>query len=179
MTETSIILIGPMGSGKSTIGRLLAKELGYPFYDSDKEIEAKTGANISTIFEYEGEAGFRLREAEILDTITRISPIILATGGGAILLPENQIMLKARGYVVYLQCSVDKQFERTQKDSNRPLLLIPNPKEKLREIFLFRAPIYKKIADFTIDTGLNSSKTASKQIIQEYLRSRTSIDENC
>lgn len=159
-----------MGAGKSTIGRLLAKTLGLQFLDSDKEIEQRTGASIPMIFEYEGEAGFRRREAEILAVLTASKPIILATGGGSVILPENQRVLSERGFVVYLQCSVDKQFERTHKDANRPLLNTDNPKARLEELFQARDPIYQAVADFTIDTGQHSSRSAVRQILKAFNR---------
>jgi shikimate kinase len=166
----NIFLVGPMGAGKSTIGRLLAKTLGLQFLDSDKEIEQRTGASIPMIFEYEGEAGFRKREAEILAVLTASNPIILATGGGSVILPENQRVLSERGFVVYLQCAVDKQFERTHKDANRPLLKTDNPKARLEELFKARDPIYQAVADFIIDTGQHSSRSAVRQILKAFNR---------
>ena len=159
-----------MGAGKSTIGRLLAKTLGLRFLDSDKEIEQRTGASIPMIFEYEGEAGFRKREGEIMATLTAMSPIVLATGGGSVILPENQQLLSQRGFVVYLQCAVDKQFERTHKDSNRPLLNTDNPRARLEELFKARDPLYQAVADFSIDTGQHSSRSAVRQILKAFNR---------
>jgi len=166
----NIFLVGPMGAGKSTIGRLLAKTLGLRFLDSDKEIEQRTGASIPMIFEYEGEAGFRKREAETLAALTAMSHIVLATGGGSVILPDNQALLKQRGFVVYLQCAVDKQFERTHKDSNRPLLNTGDPKGRLEELFKIRDPLYHAVADFIIDTGQNSSRSAVRQILKAFNR---------
>jgi len=168
----NIFLIGPMGAGKTTIGRMLAKNLGVPFCDSDKEIEQRTGVSIPMIFEYEGEAGFRKREAEVLGVLTQSSPIVLATGGGAVLLPENRTLLRQRGFVVYLQCSVDKQLERTHKDSNRPLLKTENPRARLEELFRFRAPLYRELAHFTVDTGIYSSRNAVRQILRAFQRAQ-------
>jgi shikimate kinase len=164
----NIFLIGPMGAGKTTIGRLLAKALGVPFLDSDKEIEQRTGASIPMIFEYEGETGFRKREAEAIAALTNLSPIVLATGGGSVLLTENQQLLRQRGFVVYLQCAVDKQVERTYKDANRPLLNTENPQERLEALFKIRAPIYESLADCIVDTGENSSRSAVRQILKAY-----------
>ena len=143
MTRSSrnIFLVGPMGAGKSTIGKMLTKSLGIAFIDSDKEIEQRTGVTIPMIFEYEGETGFRRRESEVLAILTEMAPIVLATGGGAVILPENQQMLKERGFVVYLQCSVDRQLERTYKDTNRPLLKTANPRAKLEELYRMRDQI--------------------------------------
>ena len=162
-----------MGAGKSTIGRLLAKTLGLRFLDSDKEIEQRTGASIPMIFEYEGEAGFRKREAEVLATLTAMHPIILATGGGSVTLPESQQLLKQRGFVVYLQCAVEKQLERTHKDSNRPLLNTDNPRARLEELFQARDPLYHAVADFIIDTGQHSSRSAVRQILKAFNRDAT------
>lgn len=165
---TSIFLIGPMGAGKSTIGRLLAKSLGVSFVDSDKEIERKTGVSIPMIFEYEGESGFRKREADVISELTAMKGIILATGGGSILLPENQSHLRDRGFVVYLHCPIEKQLERTHKDSNRPLLKTENPRQRLTELFAVREPIYRDLADCVIDTGQSSSRNAVRQILRAY-----------
>ena len=164
----NIFLIGPMGAGKTTIGRLLASELEVDFLDTDREIEQRTGVSIPMIFEYEGEAGFRKREAEVLAHLTILDHIVLATGGGAILLPENRHHLKQRGFVVYLQCSVDKQVERTYKDSHRPLLNTENPHQRLLELFRIREPLYLAVADYSVDTGQYSSRSAVRQILRAY-----------
>jgi shikimate kinase len=166
----NIFLIGPMGAGKTTIGRLLANALGVKFYDSDKEIEHRTGVGIPMIFEFEGEAGFRKREAEVLDDLTAIHPIVLATGGGSVLLPENRQVLQARGFVVYLQCPVDKQLERTHKDVNRPLLRTENPRARLDELQRERAPLYQAAADLAVDTGVYSSRSAVRMILKAFNR---------
>jgi len=168
----NIFLIGPMGAGKTTIGRLLAKSLGVPFFDSDKEIEQRTGVSIPMIFEYEGEAGFRKREAEVLAILTQLDPIILATGGGSVLLAENREHLAQRGFVVYLQCAVAKQLERTHKDVNRPLLNTDNPRARLEELLHVRDPIYRTLADFVLDTGQYSSRSAVRQILRAFNRTR-------
>ena len=159
-----------MGAGKTTIGKLLAKSLGVSFFDSDKEIEHRTGVSIPMIFEYEGEAGFRKRESEVLSVLTQYSGIVLATGGGAVLMPENRDYLTQRGFVVYLQCPVDKQVERTHKDTNRPLLNIDNPRARLEELYRVRDPIYRQIAHCIVDTGLYSSRSASRQILRAFNR---------
>ncbi len=166
----NIFLVGPMGAGKTTIGRLLAKSLDVEFLDSDKEIELRTGVSIPMIFEYEGELGFRKREAEILADLTALSPIVLATGGGSVMLPENRQVLCQRGFVVYLQCPVDTQLERTQRDSNRPLLKTENPRERLEELLKVRDPIYHSIADFIVDTGEFSSRGSVRHILKAFYR---------
>ena len=141
-----------MGAGKSTIGRQLSKQLGLPFHDSDHEIEKHTGVDIPLIFELEGEAGFRKRESAIIDELTRLPDIILATGGGAILDPLNRHHLAERGKVIYLHASVDQQLKRTCRDRNRPLLQTPDPRGKLVELMAERDPLYREIADLVIDT---------------------------
>lgn len=161
----NIFLIGPMGAGKSTIGRLLGKSLTLEFVDSDKEIERRTGVTIPMIFEYEGEAGFRKREAEVIDELTRQKGVVLATGGGAILLPENRQCLRARGLVIYLHCSVDHQLERTHKDTQRPLLQTDSPRQRLTELFTVREPIYRELADVIVDTTKSSSRSVVRQIV--------------
>lgn len=168
--NSSIFLIGPMGAGKSTIGRLLAKAMDVEFIDSDREIERKTGVSIPLIFEYEGEEGFRRREAEVIGELTQAEGIVLATGGGSVLLPENQQSLKERGFVVYLHCPVEKQLERTQKDLNRPLLRTEDPRKRLMDLFKVREPIYRKVADCVIDTGIASSRTIVCQILKAHGR---------
>jgi shikimate kinase len=149
---TNVFLIGPMGSGKTAVGKHLARLLRAPFRDSDAEIETRTGVDISYIFSREGEAGFRQREREILEVVTRESPIVLATGGGAILLPENRAVLHDRGFVVYLRTSLEQQAERVRQGRNRPLLHDVDPLTKLTELMVVRAPLYESLADFTIAT---------------------------
>lgn len=168
MTLESIYLIGLMGAGKTTIGRQLAKSLSMPFYDSDKAVEESTGVDIPTIFEFEGEEGFRDREQKMIQKLTQIKGIVLATGGGAILREENRKVLKDNGYVVYLQCSVERILERTRRDTQRPLLKTDNPKERLQLLFEQRQPLYLACSDFKIDTGIHKSKTVVNRILEEY-----------
>lgn len=156
-TQSLIILVGPMGAGKTTIGRLLAQQLGYQFYDSDSEIEAAAGVSVGWIFEKEGEAGFRQRESKILDKLTRCSHTVLATGGGAVMTPINREFFK-RGMVIYLRAEVEVQYERTCRDRNRPLLQTENPKQRLADLFAIRDPIYQQLADVVITTGHTSPK---------------------
>jgi shikimate kinase len=168
MTLENIYLIGLMGAGKTTIGRQLAKALSMPFYDSDKAVEESTGVDIPTIFEFEGEEGFRGREQKMIQKLTQLKGIVLATGGGAILREENRKVLKDNGYVVYLQCSVERILERTRRDTQRPLLKTDNPKERLQILFEQRQPLYLACADFKIDTGIHKSKTVVSRILEEY-----------
>ncbi len=148
----SFFLVGPMGAGKSTIGRQLARSLHLKFVDSDREIEEKTGVDIPLIFELEGESGFRKREKEVIDELSARTGIVLATGGGAVLDADNQRHLCSRGYVIYLHTSVDQQLKRIAHDKNRPLLQTANPRQKLAELMEFRDPLYREIADWTIET---------------------------
>ena len=151
--QLNVYLVGPMGSGKTTIGRQLAKALRVEFVDSDHEIEDRTGATIPWIFDIEGEAGFRKREKTVIDDLTQRRGIVLATGGGAILAPENRQCLKNRGIVVYLRATLDELCERTAKDKNRPLLKTENPRTKLESLLSEREPLYLEVADLVIDTG--------------------------
>jgi shikimate kinase len=148
----SFFLVGPMGAGKSTIGRQLARALGIKFIDSDREIEARTGVDIPLIFELEGESGFRKREQEAIDELSAMPDIVLATGGGAVLDPRNRRNLASRGSVIYLQTSVDQQLRRTAHDRNRPLLQTGNPRAKLEKLLAERDPLYREIADIIIET---------------------------
>lgn len=169
MTETkskNIFLIGPMGAGKSSVGKYLAKQLGMIFYDSDEEIEKRTGVDIGWIFDIEGEAGFRRRETMIIRDLTNLSYIVLATGGGSILEEENQIMLKNKGRVVYLEVSPEFQQTRTLNDSRRPLLRVSNREEVLHQLYLQRKPIYEALADFRVATDERPVQAVADDIIQ-------------
>lgn len=163
----NIFLIGPMGAGKSTIGRSVAKLLKMEFYDSDQVIEEKTGADIAWIFDIEGEAGFREREKGVIEELTQMQNIVLATGGGTIVTPENRIALAARGVVVYLRTSLDQQFERTRKDAKRPLLQTTNVKERLDELWEQREPHYDEIADMTFHTDGLTVNAVANEIIKQ------------
>ncbi|MDD1630648.1 MAG: shikimate kinase AroK [Methylococcaceae bacterium] len=164
----NIYLVGLMGAGKTTIGRQLAKSLSVPFYDSDKAIEESTGVDIPTIFEFEGEEGFRDREQKMIQQLTKLEGIVLATGGGAILREENRRLLKENGFIVYLQCSVERILERTRRDMQRPLLKTENPRERIESLFAQREHLYLSCADFIIDTGIMQSKTVVNHILEEY-----------
>jgi shikimate kinase len=163
--QRNIFLIGPMGAGKSTIGRHLAQMLHLNFYDSDAEIEKKTGADIAWVFDVEGEQGFRNREQDMIDELTQEHGIVLATGGGAVVLPENRTHLSARGIVVYLKTSVNKQLARTLKDKRRPLLQTEDPRIVLEALAEKRNILYDEVADYTIETDDQSAKVVASQII--------------
>lgn len=164
----NIYLVGLMGAGKTTIGRQLARTLKLPFYDSDKAIEESTGVDIPTIFEFEGEEGFRDREQKMIQQLTKMDGIVLATGGGAILREENRQLLKENGFIVYLQCSVDRILERTRRDTQRPLLNTAEPRERIETLFAQREPLYLACADYKIDTGVLQSKVVVNHILEEY-----------
>ncbi len=166
-TPGSIFLTGPMGAGKSTIGRQLAKQLSMSFHDSDHEIEQRTRVDIPLIFELEGEAGFRKRESEVIDELTLLPNIVLATGGGAILDSENRERLRSQGFVIYLHTSVKQQLSRTSRDHNRPLLQTPDPRTTLEELLATRDPLYREIADLVIETDGMRVRDVVRRIIQE------------
>jgi len=157
-----------MGAGKTTIGRLLAKALAMPFYDSDKAIEESTGVDIPTIFEFEGEEGFRDREQKMIRQLTKQEGIVMATGGGVILREENRKLLKENGFVVYLKCPVERILERTRRDTQRPLLRTDNPRAKIESLFAQREPLYLACADYQVDTGSIPSKIVVKQILDKF-----------
>jgi len=163
----NIFLIGLMGAGKTTIGRQIASELSLEFFDSDHEIENRTGVTITHIFDIEGESGFRKRETAMIDELTEKKGIVLATGGGAILKVENRQFLRSRGTTIYLYANIDTLLERTSKDRNRPLLQTENPQEKLEELLAERDPLYRETADIIIDTGKDSVRLAIKEILDK------------
>ncbi len=173
-----IILIGPMGAGKSTIGRRLARTLGLRFVDSDQEIERQTGADIPLIFELEGEAGFRRREQAMLAQLTEEDGIVLATGGGAILSAENRHHLRSRGQVVYLETPVDEQLRRTRHDRNRPLLRTDDPRARLEALMQEREPLYREAAHLIVSTAHGSIATVVKTIVDGLERLETDADAN-
>jgi shikimate kinase len=149
----ALFLVGMMGAGKTTVGRRLARRLERPFVDADRELEARLGVPIPTIFELEGEAGFRRREAAIIDELTRREPIVLATGGGAVLDPANRAALHERGRVVYLRASVGDLWHRLRRDKVRPLLKAPDPRARIEELVRLRDPLYREVAHLVVDTG--------------------------
>lgn len=151
--NTNIIFVGLMGAGKTTVGRAVARRLGRPFFDSDHEIEARTGARIPVIFELEGEAGFREREAQVIAELAARDAIVLATGGGAVMRPENRAVLHDCGLVIYLRANPHDLWLRTRKDKNRPLLQTEDPKAKLEALYTERDPLYRECAHFVVETG--------------------------
>jgi shikimate kinase len=172
LSKHNIFLIGPMGSGKTAVGRHLARMLRFSFFDSDADIESKTGVDIAFIFEKEGEPGFRIREKESIERLTRMESIVLATGGGAVIDPDNRRMLAERGVVVYLATSIDQQLERTRHGRHRPLLNDTDPEQKLQELMLRRAVLYTEIADITVSTDGRRVQLVAEEIHHELRRAQ-------
>jgi shikimate kinase len=166
--KRNLFLIGPMGSGKTAVGKYLSRLLDAPFYDSDAEIERRTGVDIPYIFEKEGEAGFRERERETLEALTLTEPMILATGGGAVLLPANRAYLAERGFVAYLETSVQQQTHRVRHARNRPLLNNVDPGVKLEQLMRERAPLYREIADVTVTTDGRRVRSVAEEILRAF-----------
>jgi 3-dehydroquinate synthase len=164
-STTNIFLVGLMGSGKTTIGRALAKRLNKRFVDADHEIEARTGATIPWIFEIEGEANFRQREADVIRDLTAQEGIVLATGGGAVLNEQSRQLLKERGTVIYLRASVNSILQRTSHDRNRPLLQTDDPKARIEELSQQRAPLYQEVAHIIIETGRPNVQSVVQTIL--------------
>ncbi|WP_345337101.1 shikimate kinase AroK [Ferrimonas pelagia] len=164
--KRNIFLIGPMGAGKSTIGRHLAQMLHLEFFDSDQEIEARSGADIAWVFDVEGEEGFRKREARVITDLTEKQGIVLATGGGSVISKEVRNRLSARGIVVYLETTIDKQVARTQRDKRRPLLQVDEPREVLEKLAGERNPLYEEVADLVVRTDEQSAKIVANEIIE-------------
>lgn len=160
----NIFLIGPMGVGKTTIGRQLASELGLQFHDSDRELEAATGADIPWIFDVEGESGFRVREERMIDQLSQRHGVVLATGGGAILSADSRRRLHERGTVVYLRASLRQLQQRTHKDRNRPLLQTADPAARIRELMEKRDPLYRETAHMIIDTTRRGPRSVTAEI---------------
>jgi shikimate kinase len=170
--RTSVFLIGPMGSGKTAVGRHLARTLHLPFHDSDAEIERRTGVDIPFIFEKEGEAGFRQREREAIEALTQLPGIVLATGGGAVLLPENRRHLAERGCVVYLETSVAQQADRVRHGRHRPLLAAGDASSRLGQLMNARAPLYSEIADLVVSTDGRRVHSVAEEILRELASAR-------
>jgi len=165
--KRNIVLVGPMGAGKSTIGRHLAQMLHLDFHDSDHEIEQRTGADIAWVFDVEGEEGFRRREAQVIGDLSERQGIVLATGGGSVQSKDIRNYLSARGIVVYLETTIDKQVARTQRDKRRPLLQVDDPREVLESLAEIRNPLYEEIADVIVKTDEQSAKIVANQIIEQ------------
>jgi shikimate kinase len=170
--KRNVFLIGPMGSGKTAVGRHLARMLRFTFHDSDADIEARTGVDIAFIFEKEGESGFRIRERESIERLTRLQSIVLATGGGAVIDEDNRRTLSERGVVVYLATSIDQQLERTRHARHRPLLNDIDPGQKLQDLMRRRAALYSQIADFTVSTDGRRVQLVADEIHQSLKRTR-------
>jgi shikimate kinase len=170
IAKRNIFLIGPMGSGKTAVGRHLSRLFRLSFHDSDADIELRTGVDIAFIFEKEGEPGFRVREKESIDRLTQLEGIVLATGGGAVIDAENRRVLRDRGVVVYLETSVDQQLERTRHARHRPLLNDADPEETLAALMQKRAELYAEIADLTVSTDGRRVQLVAEEIHAELRR---------
>jgi shikimate kinase len=167
MKRSSVYLVGMMGAGKTTVGRLLARRLKLRFLDSDHEIEHRCGAAVPLIFDIEGEAGFRARESAVLAELTALEGVVLATGGGAVLAEDNRRRLAASGAVVYLRAQPEDLYERVRQDRNRPLLATADPLGRLRALYVERDPLYRSIADLVVDTGRQSVQALVRTLIDE------------
>ncbi len=176
-SSNTLIIVGPMAAGKSTIGKRLAEALALPFYDSDQVIEERSGVTVSWIFEVEGESSFRAREENVIDELTQKQNIVLATGGGAILSPLSRDRIKARGYVVYLEVSLEEQIRRTERDplQRRPLLQAPDRKEVLRTLREMRDPLYQSVADLTMHTDRCSQRDLLRDIVSAFKNNKKKI----
>jgi len=168
----SIFLVGMMGAGKTSVGRVLAKRLEKTFYDSDHVIEDRTGVKIPVIFEIEGEPGFRVRESAVVGELTALHDIVLATGGGAVLGEKNRDRLRTRGTVIYLRATVRDLLNRTRHDKNRPLLQAADPRARLTELYEQRDPLYREVAHLTVDTGNQSITSLVNRLCQLLLEAR-------
>jgi shikimate kinase len=175
INQANIFLIGPMGSGKTAVGRQLSKLLEMQFYDSDAEIERITGVDIPFIFEKEGEAKFRERECEVIDALTQLNGVILATGGGAILAAHNRRYLSERGQVVYLRTSVEQQLDRVKHGRQRPLLHNTDPEQRLRELLAIRAPLYESIANVMVSTDHRRVTAVASDILKALSLGHTEV----
>jgi shikimate kinase len=167
MSHRNIILIGPMGSGKSTIGNIIARRLHRDFQDSDHFIEERTGVDIARIFDVEGEQGFRERETNALNELLSENNRVIATGGGSVLRRENQQLLKQKGYIVFLDTSINQQMQRLRRDKKRPLLQTENPRERLESLLAERRPIYLNLADLAVKTDRRMARRLAADIINQ------------
>ncbi|MFM2344434.1 MAG: hypothetical protein RLZZ210_1045 [Pseudomonadota bacterium] len=175
--QQNIILIGMMGSGKTTIGRAVAQRINYPFFDSDHVIEERCGTSIATIFSLEGEIGFRKRETEVIHSLCSQANIVLATGGGAVLDEKNRKALQSSGIIIYLKASIDALWQRTSQDKTRPLLENKNPRQILENIYQDRDPIYTSMANYTVDTSKSNISTLITQILNFTKTATTKIED--
>ena len=166
-SRQNIFLVGPMGVGKTTIGRLLADRLGRHFYDTDRVIEERTGADIPWIFDVEGEAGFRSREQAVCAELAKKDSLVIATGGGIVVNPENRKAIRRDGIVIFLSATVEQLVERTAKDTRRPLLQNDNPRKVITDIFEARLPLYQELADITITTDQSSPRLLINDIVRQ------------
>lgn len=173
---TSIFLVGPMGSGKSTVGRALARRINFRFFDSDRVIEDNCGVDIPTIFEYEGEQGFRDREERTIDTLTNLPGIVLATGGGSVLREKSRARLRERGCVILLQVDIKEQLRRVAFDANRPLLQTDDPESRLRALMQEREPIYNAVAHIKITTDSRRMQSVVARILRQLHRNKVCLD---
>ena len=164
LDRKNVFLVGPMGAGKTTVGRLLGELLRQDFFDSDAEIEKATGADIPWIFDVEGEVGFRKRERKMIDFLTSKENIVLATGGGSVTAEESRRMLRERGDVVYLRASIDQQIRRMSGDNSRPLLQVEDRETQIRQLFEIRDPLYKEVSDISIETNGRNARFIAKEI---------------
>jgi len=162
----NIFLVGLMGAGKTTVARQLARRLGKTFYDTDHEIERRTGVRVQVIFEIEGEPGFRAREAQMVDSLTALQDVVLGTGGGVVLKPENRALLASRGFVIYLRAQPRDLYQRTRHDKSRPLLATDDPLARLEELQRVRDPLYREVADLIVDTGRQSVGALVDQLLK-------------
>ena len=165
-TASRIFLVGPMGAGKTTVGRALAAELSTCFFDSDSEIEGRAGVDIPWIFEIEGESGFREREHRILSSLCEEAPAVIATGGGAVVTEANRVLMAESGFVVYLEATIKEQVRRTKKDEKRPLLAGKNRQEVLAELMKTREPLYLEVADLVLATAGRNARELAQEIIE-------------
>lgn len=168
MSSVNVVLVGPMGVGKTTIGRQLSRELQLPFFDSDRVIEERTGADIPWIFDMEGEEGFRKREATVLSDLMAEGGVVIATGGGIVTQEVNRELLKGKAVVVYLTASIDQLFKRTFKDKKRPLLQVEDPRARIESLVRERDPLYHSVANIVIDTERKGVKGVIKEIVDYY-----------
>ena len=173
----NVFLVGMMGAGKTTIGKFLANFLNKTFFDSDREIQKRTGVTIPLIFEIEGEPGFRKRETEMLLELVKTKNIVLATGGGAVLSAENREILMRNGTVIYLRATVDDLWRRTRQDKNRPLLQTPDPRRKLTELYAQRDPLYKETAHIVVESGRRSARHLAQLLAQQLASSESRTAE--